>query len=316
MKRLILVGVLSFVVLVVAHAQAILPSIMVRPGSSWCYNNGYVKIEDNQGQEKEIYDYTKAMHDPKMLQSIATIEGLLKDEGLKIINLRSKMNSVNDNAAIEQLIDDEEGNVADKGAWELALESAKADIYLDINWSVETIGPKKQLSYTLEGTDAYTGEQVCSVTGTGNPSMSATETVLLREAVIGKMAELKTKLDGHFQKILADGRSVQIGIRVTTGSDVHLMTTVPGGNIGRVIQKWIMKNAVQGRAEATTPGSRKVANYMANIALYDSDGIAMSAEDFAWQLSDYLNADFGVKTMVVNNGLGHAYLYIQGKSED
>ena len=42
----------------------------------------------------------------------------------------------------------------------------------------------------------------------------------------------------------------------------------------------------------------------------------MSAEDFAWQLSDYLNADFGVKTMVVNNGLGHAYLYIQGKSED
>lgn len=312
MKRLYILMVALAAFAAEAAAQAQLPTIMVRPGRSWCMENGYMKTYDNQGQEKQIPDYQNALLDSKMLQSITEIEALLKDEGLKTASMQASSDAIEEFAAEELLMDDEYGNVADKSALDEMRESAKADIYLDINWSIEKIGPKKQLSYTLVGKDAYTGDDVCSVTGIGEPSMSAGEAVLLREAVVGKMAELKDRMSNYFSNILANGRSVYVAIRVSTGSSIHLETAMQGGNLGRVIYKWILKNAVEHRATAGR-SSRTSANYTVNIPLYDTDGLPMSTEDFLWQLNEYLGqAPFNVKTRVANQGLGRATLFIQG----
>ena len=313
MKKIGFILILLVACAVEVIAQAQMPTIMVRPGKSWCSMNGYTETIDNQGQEVEVCNYDKALLDPKMLQSITEIEALLKEEGLKTASMQSSSDAITDFAAEELLDDDEYGNVADKSALDISRERAMADIYLDINWSIEKIGPKKQLSYTLVGKDYYTGDDVCSVTGIGEPSMSATESVLLREAVIGKMSELKERLSAYFTNILTNGRSVYVAIRVSTGSDIHLESSVEGGTLGRVIYKWILKNAVEHRAVASR-SSRTSANYTVNIPLYDNDELPMSTEDFVWQLSDYLTAEpFGIKTRVANQGLGRATLYIQGQ---
>jgi hypothetical protein len=314
MKKLLSLIIMAFCGALGVSAQATLPSIMVRPGSQWCSENGYTSIVDNQGQSVEVCDYTQAMNNSKMLQSIIVVEGLLKDEGFKVPSLKGKTNAINEFSAEELLLDDEDGNVADKSALDISRERAYADIYLDINWSIEKVGPKKQLSYTLEGKDAYTGEDVCSVTGIGEPSLAASEATMLREAVIGKIPEMKDRLQNYLTTMLERGRNVHVAIRVSTGSNLHLESAVEGGTLGRVIYKWILKNAVQHRAEAER-SSRTSANYNVNIALYDSDELPMSTEDFLWQLSDYLSgAPYGVKTRVANQGLGRATLFIQGKN--
>lgn len=313
MRKIIVIFSIVIIACTKVNAQATLPTIMVRPGSQWCSENGCTMVKDNQGQQVEICDYTKAMNNSKMLQSIVAIEGLLRDEGFKVPSLKGKTNAINEFAAEELLMDDEDGNIADKSTLDISRERAVADVYLDVNWSIEKIGPKKQLSYILEGKDAYTGEDVCSVTGLGEPSLAASEATMLREAVIGKIPEMKDRLQKYLTEILANGRNVHVAIRVSTGSNVHLETAVQGGNLGRVIYKWILKNAVQHRAEAER-SSRTSANYNVNIALYDMDELPMSTEDFLWQLSDYLSGEpYGIKTRVANQGLGRATLFIQGK---
>ncbi len=313
MKKFFITIILGTFTLIQAIGQATLPSIMVRPGRQWCATNGYMTTQDNQGQTTEVCDYIKAMNDPKMLQSIVEIEALLKDEGFKVPSMQALTERINETAAEDMFDDDEEGNIAEKSPLDLLRERAVADIYLDLNWTIEKLGPKKQLSYTLMGKDAYTGDDVCSVTGLGDPSMAASEATMLREAVIGKIPEMKERLQNYLTSILNNGRAVSIEIRVSTNSNMHLQSPVEGGTLGRIIQKWIQKNAVQHRASAER-SSRTSAKYSANIPLYDMDELPMSAEDFTWQLSDYLaSSPYNIQTRVSNRGLGNAVLYIQGK---
>ena len=311
-KTILFVAALTFVA-ADALAQAQLPTIMVRPGETWCAQNNLMIVSDNQGQRTITPDYQLALYDQKMLQSITEIEALLKDEGFKTVNMRTAMASISDFAAEEMVMTDEYGNSVAKSTVDIMRERPLADIYLDINWVVETVGPKKQLSYTLEGKDYYTGDDVCSVTGIGEPSMSATESVLLREAVIGKIPEMKDRLANYLQDILQNGRSVYVAVRVSDGSNVSLSSTVEGGNLGRVIYKWILRNAVSNRAEASR-SSATMASYTVKIPLYDTDGLPMSTEDFVWQLNGYLGAaPYNVRSTVQNQGLGRATLFIQGK---
>lgn len=313
MKKITICLALLTAISLEAAAQAQLPTIMVRPGEAWCAANGLMIVGDNQGQRTITPDYQLALYDQKMLQSITEIEALLKDEGFKTVNMRTAMASISDFAAEEMVMTDEDGNGVAKTAIDILRERPMADIYLDLNWTVETIGPKKQLSYTLEGKDYYTGDDVCSVTGIGEPSMSATEAVLLREAVVGKIPEMKDRLANYLQDILANGRSVYVAVRVSDGSNISLSTAAEGGNVGRVIYKWILKNAVQNRAEASR-SSATMANYTVKIPLYDTDGLPMSTEDFLWQLNGYLGAaPYNIRTTVQNQGLGRATLFIQGQ---
>lgn len=313
MKHTILTLACIAIALTDAFGQATLPTIMLRPGEAWCKANGYYKTVDNQGITKVIIDEESALNNMKMLQSITELEAILKDEGFKTANLRSQTEAIDEFAAEEMLMTDEYGNGMEKDALDLARERAKADIYLYINWEIETTGPKKQLSYTLVGKDAYTQDDVCSVTGIGEPSISASEAILLREAVIGKLPEMKDRLANYMASILENGRAVRLKISKSTASTVHLETTVQGGTLDRVIYKWILANAVQHRAEKIS-STRNQANYTANIALYDNDGLPMSAEDFLWQLSDYLAASpYNISTTVKMQGLGQAILWINGK---
>lgn len=304
---------LSLFVCIASMGQARIPTIMVRPGSTWCKMNQCYKEMDNQGEVKKVIDYEKALENMNMLASINEIEGLLGDEGLLIQNMTGASDALEEDVLEDDLIDDEFGNGLEKDALDKSRERITADIYLDINWEIQKIGPKKQLSYVLSGKDAYTGEPVCNVTGLGEPSFAATDAQLLREAVIMKMPQLKERLQGHFDKILTMGRLVTINIGVSSASNVNLESSMENGNLGRTINKWLVQNAVQHRVQ---PGksSRNVASYKVRIPLYDTDELPISAEDFAYKLSDYLGkAPYELKCRVQNKGLGKAQLIIDGK---
>ena len=68
--------------------------------------------------------------------------------------------------------------------------TAKADIILEIDWTVNTVGPKQSITYNLRGLDAYSNKQVAGAQGTGTPSFSADLATLLEEAVINNMDNL------------------------------------------------------------------------------------------------------------------------------
>ena len=313
MKKIFLFVLFILFTKVMLMGQARIPVIMVRPGTTWCKNNECYKIVDNQGTPKKIIDYEKALENMDMLSSITEMEGLLTDEGLIIQNMEGASEGLEEDMMEDDLTDDEFGNGLEKSALDKSRERVSADINLGINWEIKSVGPKKQLSYILLGTDAYTNEVVCNVTGLGEPSFSATDAQLLREAVIMKMPELKERLQAHFDKILTIGRLVTIEIGVSTASSINLESSMGEANLGRVINKWLTQNAVQHRV---IPGksTRNVATYRVRIPLYDVDELPISSEDFAWKLTDFLaKAPFNLKCRVQNKGLGKAKLIINGK---
>lgn len=316
MKKFFITIILGTFTLIQAFGQATLPTVMVRPGTSWLRANGYAKPIDAQGNSKEKFDYVRAVDDPKMLQSITALESLLTNEGFIVKNLKAVINSIDEFSTEEMYMEDEDGNSVQKSDLDLFREKAEsqADVFLDVSWNIEKIGPKKQLSYTIEGIDLTTGNKVCSIEGLGAPSMASTESTLLQEAVVGKIPQLKEELQIYLTDMLNNGREVYIKILVSSASNVHLQSPVEGGNIGRVITKWMKENAVQKRAASVGRGSRTSTAYNVHIPLYDTDELPMEAEGFAWQLSDFLSAaPYNLKTNVENQGITRATLTINGK---
>ena len=317
MKKLFITLILGTFVFSQVLAQATLPTVMVRPGSSWMRENGYVKTKESQGVIKEDFDYIRAVDDPKMSQSITALKSLLEDEGFEVIDYKEAAKSVDEFSGEEMLMEDENGNSIQKVDLDSYREKAErqADILLDVSWNVEKIGPKKQLSYRIDGIDQYAGgAAVCSIEGMGSPSIASTESVLLREAVIGHIPLLREKLGSYLTEMLENGRMVMIKVVVSSASDVHLQSPVEGGNIDRVISKWMRMNAVKNKASKVGGSSRTSAAYRVNIPLYDESELAIVAEHFAWQLSDFLSAaPYNLKTNVENQGKTRATLTINGK---
>ena len=50
---------------------------------------------------------------------------------------------------------------------------AKADIIMQLTWTINKTGPKKSVTFILQGLDSYTDKQIAGAQGTGAPSMSA-----------------------------------------------------------------------------------------------------------------------------------------------
>ena len=53
------------------------------------------------------------------------------------------------------------------------MNRAKADILIEVVWNINRRGPKRSVTYTLRGVEAYTNKQVAATQGTGEPSMAA-----------------------------------------------------------------------------------------------------------------------------------------------
>ena len=50
--------------------------------------------------------------------------------------------------------------------YEQLLNRAKADILIELVWKMNVTGPKRSVTYTLRGLDAYTNKQIAAASGT------------------------------------------------------------------------------------------------------------------------------------------------------
>jgi len=84
---------------------------------------------------------------------------------------------------------------------------------MELTYTINTTGPKKSVSYTLRGLDAYTDKQIAGDSGTGAPSFSAELPVLLEEAVLAHIDNFNAQLQAHFDDMFANGREIIVRIK-------------------------------------------------------------------------------------------------------
>ena len=196
MKR-ILIFVTSLLVAVsaLAESHATKPTLMVVPSDAWCSENGYMQDYDNQGTVERIPDYKRALQsDQNLMLAISKINEMMADRGFPLKDLESNLKSIANRTAEMNVTTSKSGSTIAQSPLDMLKNTAKADIIIQLGWSVSETGPKKTLTYILRGLDSYTDKQIAGASGSGAPSMSSEVPVLLEEAVIDKMDEFTGRL--------------------------------------------------------------------------------------------------------------------------
>lgn len=311
---------LSVVVFVIlgftVFGQAKKPTIMVVPSDVWCNKNGFTMTFDNQGTVQVIPDYKKAFqNDENLTLVIGKINTLMSDRGFPLKNLETVLKNIEQQAAQDNMRTSKGGSTLAESPLDKLKKSARADIIMQLTYTVNKTGPQKSITFNLQGLDAYTGKQVAGAQGTGEKSFSAELPVLLEEAVLAHLDNFNSQLQSHFDDLLTNGREITVRVQMwDNSSGTDLETEYDGKELNEIIDNWMSKNTVQGRYSKSESSENYMFFEQVRIPLYDASGKAQDAKDFVQGLRKFLKEPpYNLTCKADMNGLGAGLLYIGEK---
>ena len=309
----------SFLIMLVtalSFGQAKKPTIMIVPSDVWCTQNNYMTKYDNQGTEERIPDYKRALQtDPNLLLVIAKINTMMNDRGFPLKNLETVLKDIDRQRAEDNMTSSKtSGASLAESPLDIIKNTAKSDIIMQLTYTINTQGPKKYITFILQGLDAYTDKQIAGAQGSGEPSFSADPPILLEEAVLSHLDNFNTQLQAHFDDLLTNGREVTVRIRVFSGSPIDLSQEYNGKELAEIIDDWMAKNTAKGRYSNSDGSENFILFEQVRIPLYTETGKAMDTRQFVTELKKFLNAPpYNITCKVMTQGLGRATLVIGEK---
>lgn len=299
-----------------AMAQAKKPTLMVVPSEAWCKAHGYEQTFDNQGMIEEIPDYKAAVSSDQQLNAIISkINTLMADRGFPLKDLQQNLRSISNLSAEDRLITSKtSGSNIQESPLDRLRRTAKADILLEIDWMVNTVGPKSSITYNLRAIDAYSNKQVAGAQGTGKGSFSAEIPVLLEEAVQDHMDNFVERLQSHFDDLLTNGREVVLDMRVFDIGTIDFEKMYGDLELSEVIDNWLSDNCVNHRFSKSDATESMILYEQVRIPLYKANGSAQDTYGFARELARFLGASpYNITVKTVNRGLGRCLLILGEK---
>lgn len=301
-----------------AFSQAKKPTIMIVPSDVWCNTNGYMMEFDNQGLQVKVPDYKKALQENSdLLLVISKINELMADRGFPLKNLESSLKSLESEAAEDAMLTSKGGGEINESPIDALKKVAKADIWMQMTWTVNTTGPKKSITFNLQGLDAYTDKQIAGASGTGEPSFTAELPVLLEEAVLSHLDNFNVQLQNHFDDMFTNGREITLRIMTWDTWDYDLETDEFGDDeLGFLLEDWVANNTVEGRFSTSTSTENMMLLEQVRIPLYyerNGSQRALDARGWANGLRKYLKNTYGIESKLMMKGLGQAQLVLGEK---
>jgi len=316
MKKQLLLTFVVILFVVAVFGQAKKPTIMVVPSDVWCTQNNFMMTYDNQGTEVRIPDYKKAMQtDGNLLLVISKINTMMAERGFPLKNLETVIKDIEQMRAEDNMTTSKSSGASlNESPLDILKRTAKADIIMQLTYTVNTQGARKYITFILQGLDAYTDKQIAGAQGSGQPSFSAELPLLLEEAVLAHIDNFNAQLQKHFDDLLANGREVTVRIRVWDSSPVNLEQEYNGKELAEYIDDWMARFTVQGRYSNSDGSENFILFEQVRIPLYTETGKAMDTRQFVTDLKKYLNGPpFSITCKVMTQGLGRATLVIGEK---
>lgn len=315
MKRFLSMTLLAVVALA-AMGQAKKPTLMVVPSDAWCKEHGFVQNFDNQGTIEVIPDYKKALSTDKDLNGVITkIGALMADRDFPLKDMQQNLKSIANLSAEDRLITSKtSGSAITESPLDRLRRTAKADIILEVDWTVNTVGPNRSVTYILRALDAYSNKQVAATEGTGKGSFSAEIPVLLAEAVNDHMSVFTGRLQQHFDDMMVNGREVVLDMRVFDSSAVDFEKEFDGYELNEIIDNWLADNCVNHRFSKSDATETMILYEQVRIPLYKANGMPQDTYGFARELARFLGAaPYRITVKTINRGLGRCLLILGEK---
>ena len=301
-------------VAVESFAQAKKPLIMVVPSDNWCITNGFFMEFDNQGSKMKISDYKRAVQENTELTLVMNKLGeLMAARGFQLKSLEQTLKSIESEAAENAMTTSKTGAGVSESPVDKLKSVAKADIWMQINWKINSFGPKKSVTFDLAGFDAYTDKNVAGASGTGNDLIGAPLPVRLETAVLSHLDNFNGLLQKHFEDMFENGREVTMRIKKFDSFEGDLESEYEGEELGSIIEKWVSDNTVKGRFSTTESSENKMYFEQIRIALMDANGKAQDTRGWAKGLQKFLKEKYQITAKLTMKGLGQASIVIGEK---
>ena len=317
MKYLLSLIALMLLIPVGASAQAKKPTIMIFPHDVWMTDHNYMDEITVQGRKKRVPRYEDAFQTDRDINNVvAKIGEMMTERGMNLESLAEMTRSIDENSAIDEFVESStSGASMAESAYDRIMNTAKSDIRVYVDWKINQTGPRRSVTYTLTGRDAYTGEQIANASGTGHPSIAAETAVLLEEAVLENMDQFVSQLQAHFDDLLANGREISVSVRLfDNGSGLSFEDEYDGDELSQIIDDWMNENTVQHRYSLKSSSATRLEFNQVRIPLYDERGRAMDAKRFVNQLRKFLKAQpYGIVSKDNTRGLGHGIIILGEK---
>jgi hypothetical protein len=309
-----LVVALFALVAIDSFAQAKKPIIMVVPSDNWCITNGFFMEFDNQGSKMKISDYKRAVQENTELTLVMNKLGeLMAARGFQLKSLEQTLKSIESEAAENAMTMSKTGAGVSESPVDKLKSVAKADIWMQINWKINSFGPKKSVTFDLAGFDAYTDKNVAGASGTGNDLIGAPLPVMLETAVLSHLDNFNGLLQKHFEDMFENGREVTLRIKKFDSFDGDLESEYEGEELGSIIEKWVSDNTVKGRFSTTESSENKMYFEQVRIALMNATGKAQDTRGWAKGLQKFLKEKYQITAKLTMKGLGQASIVIGEK---
>lgn len=314
MKKVLFILSLVLVISGGCFAQAKKPTIMVVPSDVWCNQNGYMSSFDNQGQVEKYPNYETALQsNSDLVLAISKIGEMMAERGFPLKDLSACLKTIKQEAAEESVTTSKEGDVLAETPLDKLSRVAKADIIIQLTWSMNVSGPKKSVTFNMQGLDAYTNKQVAAASGTGAPSFSVEIPLLLEESILSHIDQFNSQLQVHFDDLFANGREVALTCRRWSGSEADFETEYDGNELSFIIEDWMAQNTVQGRFSTSDATENRLVFEQVRIPLQNEAGRAIDTRTWANGLRKSLKDTYGIDAKLTTKGLGQAIITIGAK---
>ena len=301
-KKFIIILLIAFVCVFSTQAQVKKPTLMVVPADNWCVKNGYMDSFNDQGTIAEAPNYKRALQNSSECYNVITkINAMMSERSFPLKDLSAVTTTKSGAGLSESPLD-------------IIKRYANADIIIELNWSINTTGPKHSITFSLAAKDAYTDKQVAGCQGTGTPSFSSEIPVLLEEAVIGSMDNFTNQLQAHFDDMMENGREVSMEVKViSNGSGIDLASEYGGEDLTDIIDDWVSDNSVKHRYNLSQGSENFLKFEQIRIALYQANGRPNDTRRWARELVKTLSSKYQIPCRVDIRGLGKAVVMIGEK---
>ena len=307
----------SLFVCATLFAQAKKPTIMVVPSDNWCVQNGYVQKFDNMGTEMILPDYRAALQQSSdLLLAISKINEMMAEREFPLKNLESSLKTLMNQEAEDAMLTNKEGGGVAESPIDKLKKVAKADIWMQLTYTVNQVGPKRSLTFNLQGLDAYTDKQIAGASGTSEPSFTSELAILIEEAVLMHIDNFNAQLQSHFDDIFANGREIVVRIKTWDDAGFDLEEEFDGDELGMIIEDWMSDNTKHGRFNTTDATENMMLFEQVRIPVeMEEDGKVRQVDARRWVngLRKYLKSEYDIESKLMMQGLGQAQLVIGAK---
>jgi hypothetical protein len=293
------------------------PILMVVPGDNLCTRYGYVNTYDNQGVSTTTFDYKRALNESVSVLAVNDkISELFNIEwGFPLKNLSAVLKGIEDDRAREMLRESRSGASIQRNPMDVLEDVAKADIWIQVDYSINVHGPMRNIDFTMRAIDQYSKKQIATTTGSGPKLAGASVAELAQTAVVNYMQEFQYQIQEYFNDWMENGREVVIGIEVfdSWGDDLGSYDYCDD-ELTICIEDWIYENTVNGKFSTLTSTENRLEFDQVRIPLYtiDRNGRERAIDTKRWAsgLRKFLVQSGVEPVRIENRGLGRVTLLI------